>query len=129
MRMAIVFSHRARNILCVNTIGSRIRALRKARKLTQVQLGARVGIDQSTLSLIEGGQSADMLGMTLARLCQELGTTAEHIMLGITPIGSTLDPTEGEVLKLLRSTGPENRDAALRAVRALAIPVANRKTG
>ena len=72
MSMAMLFFNRQGTVQCVETIGERIKALREKRELTQAQLGQMVGIDQSTLSLIEKGRSADMMGMTLAKLCQEL---------------------------------------------------------
>ena len=43
-------SHRA------NLVGSRIRSLRKSRKLTQTELSERIGIQQSDLSRMEKGE-------------------------------------------------------------------------
>lgn len=106
----------------MSTIGARIRQLRKGKKLTQVALAARVGIDQSTLSLLETNESTDMMGNTLARMCQELHTTAEFLMFGITPNGGTATPVEREALQLLRNTSADNLDTAMRSLRAIALP-------
>jgi transcriptional regulator with XRE-family HTH domain len=43
-------SHRA------NLVGSRIRSLRKSRKLTQTELSERIGVQQSDLSRMEKGE-------------------------------------------------------------------------
>ena len=63
-----------------NGVGERIRALRKAKGLTQPVLSKAVGIDQSTLSDIERGAGfSDEIRMSLA---EELETTCEYIMRG-----------------------------------------------
>ena len=68
------------NIHCMDTPGSRLRALRKQKGLSQVQLSALVGIDQSTISDIEngGGLSAEYM----MRLCEALNTTPQYVMRG-----------------------------------------------
>lgn len=48
MGNAIDFRYRNGMVAPMSAIGDRIKALRKARKLTQVQLAAATGIDQST---------------------------------------------------------------------------------
>ncbi len=123
------FVNRPRMVCSVETIGTRIRRLRQAKDLTQVQFGERVGITQSTLSLIESGKTVDIRGTTLASMCAELRTTAEHIMFGTQAIGGALTPIESEAVQLLRQTSDENRDAAMRVIRAIAIPEAKRKAG
>ena len=71
MGVHIDFSHEEQTLDSVNT-GERIRALRKLRGLTQVQLSKRLGIDQSTLSDIERGASFSAGG--LVKLADELQT-------------------------------------------------------
>ena len=68
------------NIHCMDTPGIRLRALRKQKGLSQVQLSDIVGIDQSTISDIEngGGLSAEYM----MRLCEALNTTPQYVMRG-----------------------------------------------
>lgn len=127
MRLPIVSFYRSIIVSTVDTIGKRIRDARQAKHLTQVQMAALIGIDQSTLSLLENGKSVDLMGTTLAKLCLELSTSAEYIVLGIEPKLGPLTAAEAEALSLLRRTSDENRDAALRAVRAIATPQPKRK--
>lgn len=60
--------------------GGRIRALRKAKGLTQPVLAKAVGIDQSTLSDIERG--AGFSAEILMRLAEQLDASCEYIMRG-----------------------------------------------
>ncbi len=81
MAIAMNFYYRNGNIHCMDTPGSRLRALRKLKGLSQVQLSAIVDIDQSTVSDIEnnGGLSAEYM----MRLCEALGSTPQYVMRGI----------------------------------------------
>ena len=54
----------------VQLVGRKIRELRKQRKLTQVELSARLGIQQSDLSRMEKGEYRDSLD-TLFRILAE----------------------------------------------------------
>lgn len=80
---AIEFCYQGITSTPMGTIGSRIRELRKAHELTQVELAKAVGIDQSTLSDIERG--VNFAADVLYRLCRELDTTAEYVMSGSDP--------------------------------------------
>lgn len=53
-------------------VGSKIRQLRKERKLSQTELSARIGVQQSDLSRMEKGEYRVSLD-TLLRLLSELG--------------------------------------------------------
>jgi transcriptional regulator with XRE-family HTH domain len=64
----------------METIGGRIRTLRKERGLTQPELATAIGKDQSTISDIERG--AGFSAETLMALCDALETTAEYVMRG-----------------------------------------------
>lgn len=83
MAFPIVFNYWHGNIHCMRdmlTPAQRIKALRKKKLLTQVQLATAAEIDQSTLSDIENekGFSAEIL----MRLADALGTTPQIIMRG-----------------------------------------------
>lgn len=49
-------------------IGNLVRRIRKGQRLTQAQLGEKVGLRQETISLIETGNSATRLDTILAVL-------------------------------------------------------------
>lgn len=65
------------------SIGKRVRKARKAKGLSQAQLAAKVGISQSTLSELEGGDSAST-GYT-ASLAAALGVSALWLESGRGP--------------------------------------------
>lgn len=103
------------------TIGARIRSLRKARGLTQVQLAEKIGIQQGSYSDIETGATKEISGRVLAMLCRELHATPDFIMFG----GDGGDDPESvlieaEVIAQLRAMTPAERRLALAAVRGMA---------
>ena len=51
----------------------RLRELRQAKGMTQVELAERTGIDQGALSRIENGKTQAMDFDVMARLCDALG--------------------------------------------------------
>jgi transcriptional regulator with XRE-family HTH domain len=54
----------------------RLRELREAQKLTQTQLAERSGVNQGTISKIEGGQTGGIDFETLEKLADALGVNA-----------------------------------------------------
>jgi len=87
-------------LLWVETIGQRIRELRKIRGLTQVQLAKAIGIDQSTLSDIERGSgfSAEIL----LGFSESPGASPEFIMRGKEGNELALTPEERDIVLTLR---------------------------
>jgi transcriptional regulator with XRE-family HTH domain len=67
----------------MDTIGSRIKALRLSRQLTQVQLSKMLGIAQNTLSDMERGKTGDMTAITLESICRVLVTTPRYVLYGL----------------------------------------------
>ncbi len=65
-------------------MGKRLKALRLSKQLTQVQLAARVGVKQNTISDLERGDSLTMGAETLQALCRELVTTPGYLLDGVT---------------------------------------------
>lgn len=61
------------------TIARRIRELRKQRGLTQVELAAKVGIDQTLLSTYERG-TVRIHGAMVAALAKALRTTTDEVL-------------------------------------------------
>ena len=57
----------------MSRIELRLRELRQAKGMTQVELAERTGIDQGALSRIENGKTRAMDFDVMARLCDALG--------------------------------------------------------
>jgi transcriptional regulator with XRE-family HTH domain len=98
----------------MNTIGGRVRFLRKLRGFSQVELAALAGIAQGSLSLIEKNKTEMPAGDTLAGLCKALRTTPEYIVSGVedpSSIESTVQ--EAELLHVWRSLPPDARQLVL----------------
>lgn len=56
----------------MNTLGDRIRAVRLEKKLTQEQLGKKVGVGKSSVSQWESGLTKSLAGGNLLRLAEAL---------------------------------------------------------
>jgi transcriptional regulator with XRE-family HTH domain len=70
------------NVQQIQLVGRKIRQLRKEHKLTQVELSARLGIQQSDLSRMEQGEyrvSLDTLFRILAEFRMSMGEFFEEI--------------------------------------------------
>jgi DNA-binding XRE family transcriptional regulator len=61
------------------TLGARVRAARKARGLTQAQLGAAAGFDQAVISKLERGRHEPRID-TLSRIAEALGTSVGSLL-------------------------------------------------
>lgn len=98
----------------MNTIGERVRHLRKARGYSQVELAALAGITQGSLSLIEKNKTEMPAGDTLAGLCKALRTTPEYLIAGVED-PSSIDSAvqEHELLHVWRSLPPDARQLVL----------------
>ena len=66
----------------------RIAFVRKAAGLTQEQLGEKLGVTRQAVSKWESAQATPD-ALTVARLCTELGISADFVLLGKEPDGST----------------------------------------
>ena len=67
----------------------RIAFVRKAAGLTQEQLGEKLGVTRQAVSKWESAQATPD-ALTVARLCAELGVSADFVLLGKEPDGSYL---------------------------------------
>ena len=65
----------------MNEVGERLKTARKAQRLTQAQLGERVGVTQSAIANIEGGLNPPSLD-TLRTICSVLGVSADLVLFG-----------------------------------------------
>lgn len=82
MAIAMNFNYGNGNIHCMTTPGKRIRDLRKSKEpaISQSDLAALIGVDQSTISDIENGRGLSAENMM--RICEALSTTPQYIMRG-----------------------------------------------
>lgn len=76
----------------------RIAMVRKAAGLTQEQLGERLGVSRQAVSKWESGQTVPD-AVTIARLCETLHVSADYVLLGREPSG-TSSPAEPETCPL-----------------------------
>lgn len=95
--------------------GARLQAARKRAGMTQVQLQAKTGVLQSTISEFESGANKDMDASSLVKLCKAAGVTVEYVMLGAVADADH----EAEALALLRHAAPEDREMAMRSLRGM----------
>jgi transcriptional regulator with XRE-family HTH domain len=99
----------------MSTIGERVRALRKKRGYSQVELAALAGITQGSLSLIERNETAVPAGGTLAGLCRALQTTPDFLIAGGGGDPESIESAmqEHELVYLWRSLPPAARRLVL----------------
>jgi transcriptional regulator with XRE-family HTH domain len=100
--------------------GERLATLRKARGLTQEQLGEIVGLSQRMVAYYEsqGGQPP---GAILPDLARALGVSTDQI-LGVEPVQEKVSPTQARIRKRLRKVEElpsADQKAVLRLVDAL----------
>lgn len=113
MELSIVPSDCRATFAKVETIAKRVKARRDELGLTQGQLAALAGVDQSIISDIENGKG--MKAETLMGVAAGLETTPEWVMAGGTPDAKV----EAEAASLLRSMEPEARQAAIGSLRGI----------
>ena len=82
------------------TIGEEVKRRRKALKLTQYELGERIGLDASAVSKIERGSTQNLKPKQLEQLCQLFGCTPSDLygLETFTYSSSTLLTTEQQTL-------------------------------
>lgn len=105
----------------MESMGQRVRGLRKSLGLTQVQLAKLVGVSQSAVSDIESGDTKVLLGPTMTALCAALRTNAEWLQTGRgSPAPAiTTDIEEGELLAIFRALTPDLRSALMITARSM----------
>jgi transcriptional regulator with XRE-family HTH domain len=75
--------------LHMETMGDRIRQLRKARNLTQEEFAKSVGVTKSAVSQWEDGSTKNLKLDTFLRVLETLGTDAECLIFGPDRGGAT----------------------------------------
>jgi len=102
-------------------IGTRIRAARRNRGLTQDQLAERVGVSRSAVAQWETGRTGQVTG-NLSRIAEVLDVNVEYMMSGDDKRGAA-EARQGDemaLLRLYRACEPEDRQMVLRTARRLA---------
>jgi transcriptional regulator with XRE-family HTH domain len=102
-------------------IGTRIRATRRDRGLTQDELADRVGVSRSAVAQWETGRAGQVTG-NLSRIAGVLEVNVEYLMYGEDKraVGEVRQGDELALLRLYRECDPEDRQMLLRTARRLA---------
>lgn len=90
----------------VQLVGRKIRQLRKQHKLTQTELSARIGIQQSDLSRMEKGEyrvSLDTLFRILAEFHMSMGEFFDEVNR------ESVTPKDAQILRDLKNLDPESQ--------------------
>ena len=70
------------NYYAMETMGDRIRILRKSKDWTQEEMASRLGVTRASVSQWERGETANIKNITFLTLVRELGTTPEYLLFG-----------------------------------------------
>ena len=102
-------------------IGTRIRAVRRDRGLTQDELAEQVGVSRSAVAQWETGRTGQVTG-NLSRIAGVLEVNVEYLMYGDDKraVGDVKQGDELALLRLYRECEPEDRQMLLRTARRLA---------
>jgi transcriptional regulator with XRE-family HTH domain len=101
------------------TVGGRIRALRRARGLTQDELALACAVSRSAVAQWETDR-AGQLRDNITRIADALGASVEHILQGSEPTGLATTGDELAMLRLYQACDPQDREFLLRTAHKLA---------
>lgn len=102
-------------------IGTRVRAARRDRGLTQDELADLVGVTRSAVAQWETGRAGQVTG-NLSRIAGVLEVNVEYLMYGDDKreAGGVRQGDELALLRLYRECEPDDRQMLLRTARRLA---------
>ena len=102
-------------------IGTRIRAARRDRGLTQDELADQVGVSRSAVAQWETGRTGQVTG-NLSRIAGVLEVNVEYLMYGDDKraMGEVRQGDELALLRLYRECDPDDRQMLLRTAHRLA---------
>lgn len=106
----------------MESMGRRIRALRKTNHLSQWDLAKALGIDQSTVSDIENDKNDAFSGKVLLKMSEVLGQSPFFLVYGLDIPARGLTAEEAELLLAFRRASKPERSALLTLARAIAPP-------
>ena len=102
----------------METVGTRVKSLRKSKSLTQKQLADKCGISQPSLAKIELNGTESPKGYVLDALARELRTTTGFILYGDIPEAKS---SEKELIDLCKQMDVKDLEFLLKIARSLAI--------
>lgn len=104
----------------IPAIGTRIRAIRHDRGITQDELAHGVGVSRSAVAQWETGRAGQVTG-NLTRIAEILGVSVEYLLHGDDKLGAAQVQQGDELalLRLYRECEPEDRQILLRTARRL----------
>ena len=112
-------------------IGLRLRRARKDAGLSQVELAARTGLKQGSISDLERGESRTMRGPTLMAVSRALGVREEWLLTGKgeqystyaadDPVRKLLTPEAIKLIKDWRKLTPEVRSTVAEMIRTMVV--------
>jgi transcriptional regulator with XRE-family HTH domain len=102
-------------------IGTRVRAARRERGLTQDDLADQVGVSRSAVAQWETGRAGQVTG-NLSRIAAVLEVNVEYLLYGDDKraAGEVRQGDELALLRLYRECEPDDRQMLLRTARRLA---------
>lgn len=100
-------------------IGSRIEEKRRDARLSQTELGAKIGLKHRRVSELERGQG-EPTASQIAAIAAATGASVEYLVLGREPMPVTLPADEAMVLEVFRATGLTREEAVRALVQASA---------
>ena len=103
----------------MDSIASRVVALRQSKRLTQQQLAEAAGIKQPSLAYIENGRTKSLKGKTLSGLTKALDTTPDFLLYGSAPKDHENAMEEAALMSIWRKLAPADRSALLRTAKGL----------
>ncbi len=104
----------------VLTLGARIRALRRARGLTQDRLASSTGVSRSAVAQWESDRAGHSAGM-LRRIAEVLGVSVGVLRNGWEGAAQqALTPQEIALLRLYRGCSPEDRSVLMHVAEKIA---------
>ena len=101
-----------------DTVGSRIRALRRDQGMTQEDLADACDVSRSAVAQWETDRAGQLRG-NITRIAEALATTVEHLLQGSRAQGD-MTGDELALLRLYRACDSEDRSFLLRTARKLA---------
>lgn len=103
----------------MDSIASRVVALRHSKRMTQLQLAEAAGIKQPSLAYIESGRTKSLKGKTLSGLTKALDTTPDFLLHGSDPKDHENAMEEAALMSIWRKLAPADRTTLLRTARGL----------
>lgn len=100
----------------LSPIGSRIKAAREKKKITQEELAGLLDMSTTHISVIERGVKPPRLE-TLIRIANALDVSADYLLMDI--LDNPADVVAGELSEIISKLSPKEKEKALTIIRVL----------